>query len=165
MNKVTGLVLVIVIAGGGVAYGDSGRTAKKTARWDSVEALQQNALIEVGRANWAGADVCRVEKADDSELVCVAERPEGDARLVFPRDTVKDVWVIERAKNLHIERWIVVGIGVALVVAACVEGGVFGLAIVGTIVLGVEVSYFENSVWNQAPQPPPMRRRLVYSVP
>ena len=73
--------------------------------------------------------------------------------------------VIEPAKNLHIGRWIVVGAGVALVVAVGVGSGVIGLAFVGPIVVGIEISYFENFEWNRPPQPPRMRRRLVYSVP
>jgi hypothetical protein len=164
MRRVVGWVLMVICAVCGVAHADGGKASGKTARWEAVEDLLQGALVEVGREGWAGVDVCRVEKADDNELTCVAERPEGDARLVFPRDSVKDVWVIERAKNLHIGRWIMVGMGVALVVAAGVGSGVFGLAFVGPIVVGIEISYFEDFVWRQPPQPPRMRRRLVYSV-
>jgi hypothetical protein len=56
-------------------------------------------------------------------------------------------------------------VGVALVVALGVESGMVGLAFFGPIVAGIEISYFEHFVWNQPPQPPRMRRRLVYSVP
>jgi hypothetical protein len=58
-----------------------------------------------------------------------------------------------------------VGMGVALVVACGVSSGVFGLAIGGAIVVGIEISYFENFEWNRPPQPPRMRRRLIYAVP
>lgn len=166
MCRVAGWVLVVMIAGCGVARGaDGGKASGKLARWDRVEAISLGAVIEVGREGWAGTDVCRILSIDDMSLTCVAERPDGNSRLVFPRDTVKDVWVIERARNLHIGRWIMVGVGVAAVVAAGVGGGVLGLAFVGPIVVGIEISYFEDYVWRQPPQPPSMRRRLVYSVP
>ena len=163
MNRVTGWTFVFLLAVCGVAQGK--QPANKLSRWSAVEALPQDTLIEASREGWAGVDECRVESADDSALSCVAERPEGDARLVFPRDTLRDVWVIEPARNLHIGRWVMVGVGVALVAAAGVGGGVFGLAFVGPIVLGIEISYFENFEWNRPPPMPRMRRRLVYSAP
>jgi hypothetical protein len=163
MSRVAGWLLVFLLAVCSVAEGK--QPANKLSRWSAVEALPQDTLIEVGRRGWAGVDPCRVESADDSALTCVAERPEGDARLVFPRDTLRDVWVVEPARNLHIGRWIVLGIGVALVAAAGVGGGVFGLATAGPIVLGIEISYFENVEWNRPPQIPRMRRRLVYAAP
>jgi hypothetical protein len=102
---------------------------------------------------------CLVESADDSALTYVAERPEGNARLVFPRDGVRDVWAIEAARNLHIGRRIVVGMGLALVAACGV--GVFGLAVGGAIVVGIKIFYFENFEWKW----PSTRRRLVYATP
>ena len=167
MVKVASWTLVVVLAACGVAHAGGGgrKQPGKLSQWTSVEALQQGALIEVLPGRQAGSDLCRVESADDNALTCVAERPEGDTRLVFPRDGVLDVWVIEPAKNLHIGRWILVGMGVALVAAAGVGIGVFGLAFVGPIVLGIEISYFENVEWNRPPQMPRMRRRLIYAVP
>jgi hypothetical protein len=166
MVKVASWTLVTLLAACGVAHGADGRKQSgKLSQWSSVQALQPGALIEVLPGHQAGSDLCRVESADDTALTCVAERPEGDTRLVFPRDGVQDVWVIEPAKNLHIGRWIMVGVGVATVVAAGVGSGVFGLAFVGPIVVGIEISHFENFEWNRPPQPPRMRRRLVYWVP
>jgi hypothetical protein len=163
MCRVASWVLVVLLAACGVAHGK--KQSGKLSQWSGVEALPQGSLVEVGRSGWAGVDVCRVESADDRAVTCVAERPEGDARLVFPRDGVRDVWVVEPARNLHIGRWIMVGMGVALVVACGVGSGVFGLAFGGAIVVGIEISYFENFEWNRPPQPPRMRRRLVYAVP
>jgi hypothetical protein len=154
---------VVLFAACGVAHGK--KQSGKRSQWSAVEALLPDTLIEVGRPGWAGVDECRVESADDNAVTCVAERPEGNARLVFPRSAVRDVWVVEPARNLHIARWIMVGMGVALVAAAGVGGGVLGLAMVGTIVVGIEISYFEKFEWNQPPQPPRMWRRLVYAVP
>ena len=166
MVKVASWTLVVLLAACGVAHAKGGRKQPgKLSQWTSVQALQPGALIEVLPGHQAGSDLCRVESADDTALTCVAERPEGDTRLVFPRDGVLDVWVIERAKNLHIVQWIVLGVGVALVVAAGVELGVFGLATFGPLIVGIEASYFEFSVWRAPPQPPRMRRRLIYSVP
>jgi hypothetical protein len=164
MRRVVGWMLMVIGLVCGVAHADGGKGSGKTARWEAVETLSQGAVVEVGREGLAGVETCRVVSADDSALTCIVERLEGDARLVFPRGSVKDVWVIERAKNLHIGRWIFVGMGAALVVAAGVGGGVFGLAFVGPIVVGIEISYFEDYVWRQPPQPPRMRQRLVYSV-
>jgi hypothetical protein len=163
MRRVAGWTFVFLLAVCGVAQGK--QPANKLSRWSAVEALPQDTLIEVGRQGWAGVDQCRVESVDDSALTCVAERPEGNARLVFPRDAVRAVSVIEPARNLHIGRWIMVGAGVALVAAAGVGSGVFGLAIVGPLVVGIEISYFENFEWNRPPQMPRMRRRLVYAAP
>jgi hypothetical protein len=166
MVKVASWTLVVLLAACGVAHGADGKKhSGKLSQWSSVEALPQDTLIEVGRKGWAGVDECRVESADDSALTCVAERPEGDARLVFPRDTLQDVWVIEPARNLHIGRWIMVGMGIAAVVAVGVGSGVVGLAFFGPIVVGIEISYFEDFVWRQPPEPPRMRRRLVYAAP
>jgi hypothetical protein len=128
MVKVASWTLVTLLAACGVAHGADGRKQSgKLSQWRSVQALQPGALIEVLRGHQAGSDLCRVESSDDTALTCVAERPEGDTRLVFPRDGVQDVWVIEAARNLHIGRWIVLGVGVALVVAIGVELGVVGL--------------------------------------
>jgi hypothetical protein len=166
MGRVAGLVFVVLTAGCGVAHGaDGGKPSGKIARWDAVEALPQNALIEVLREGWAGADACQVESADDIALTCVAERPQGNERLVFPRGSVKDVWVIEQVKNLHIVRWIMAGLEVAVITASGVGSGVFGLVFVGAVVVGAELTYFENSAWRQPPEPPRMRRRPVYSLP
>jgi hypothetical protein len=88
---------------------------------------------------------CLVESADDSAPTCVAERSEGNARLVFPRDGVRDVWRLKRRGNLHIGRWIMVGMGVALVAACGVASGVFGLAVGGAIVVGIKISTLKIS--------------------
>lgn len=163
MCRVASWVLVVLLAACGVAHGK--KQSGKLSQWSAVEALLPDTLVEVLPEHQAGSDLCRVESAGDSALTCVAERPEGDARLVFPRDRVRDMWVIEPAKNLHIGRWIMVGMGVALVVAAGVGSGVVGLAFAGAIVVGIEISYFENFEWNRPPQRPHMRWRLIYSVP
>jgi hypothetical protein len=165
MARVAAWTFVVLLATCEVAHGDGKKQSGKLWQWSTVEALSQDAVIEVGRKGQAGVDACLVESVDDTALTCVEERPEGDARLVFPRDSVKSVWAIQPARNLHIGRWIMVGVGVAAVVAAGVGGGVFGLAIVGPIVVGIEISYFEKFEWNQPPQPPHMRRRLVFSAP
>jgi hypothetical protein len=166
MVKVASWVFAVLIAACGVVYGADGKKpSDKPAQWSSVEALPPDALIEVGREGQAGVDVCRIESTDDSTLTCVSERPEGDARLVFPRGTVQNVWLLERAKDRHIRRWIAAGVGIALVVAICVEGGILGFVTVGVLVLGVETSYFEDSVRSRAPQIPRVRWRLIYSIP
>jgi hypothetical protein len=104
----------------GVAHGADGKKQSgKLSRWSAVVALQQGALIEVLPEHQAGPDSCRISSVDDSSLTCLPEGAVSDVRLVFSRSAVRDVWVIEPAKNLHIGRWIMVGIGVALVVAAC----------------------------------------------
>jgi hypothetical protein len=166
MVKVASWVFAVLMAACGVVYGAAGKKpSDKLAQWSSVEALPPDALIEVGREGQAGVDVCRIESADDSMLTCVSEHPEGDARLVFPRGTVQNVWLMERAKDRHIGRWIVAGVGIAVIVAVCVEGGILGFVTVGVLVLGVESSYFEDSVRSRPPQIPRMRWRLIYSVP
>ena len=166
MVKVASWMLVALLALGGVAYGADGKVKSgRQSQWSAVETLSQDALVEVGREGQAGVEVCRVERTDVSSLTCVAERQEGNVRLIFPRDVVRSVWLLQRAKDLHIGRWIAAGVGIALIVAACVEGGLLGLAAVGTLVVGVEISYFEHSMASRPPQTPRVRRRLIYSVP
>jgi hypothetical protein len=163
MCRVASWVFVVLLAVCGVAQGK--QPASKLQRWSAVEALPQDTLIEVGRDGQAGVEVCRVESSDDSALTCVAERPEGDARIVFPRGAVRNLWVIEVTRDWHIGRWIVVAVGAALLITCGVEGGVFGLAIFGPLIVGLEVSYFEDVWRNPQPQMPRVRRRLVYTVP
>jgi hypothetical protein len=166
MVRVASWILIAVIAMCGVAHGADGKKKSgKRAEWGEVQALRVGEPAEVSRVGQAGVDACYVESADDSALICVGKRGGVDARLVFPRGAVQKVWVIELARNLHIGRWIMVGAGIALVVAAGVGSGVVGLAITGLIVCGIEISYFEEFEWRRPPQPPRMRRRLVYSVP
>ncbi len=165
MVKVASWLFWILVAACGVAYGANGKKpSDKLAQWSVVESVPLNALIEVGRDGHAGVDECRVESADDSALTCVAERPEGDMRVIFPRGSVAQVWVMEQVKDRHIGRWIVAGVGIALVVAACVEGGVLGFVTVGVLVLGVEISYFED-ILRRPPPMPRMRWKLIYSAP
>jgi hypothetical protein len=122
-------VLVVLLAACGVAHGR--KQSGKLSQWSGVEALPQGSLVEVGRSSWAGLDECRVESADDSALTCVAERPEGDARLVFARDVVRDLWVVEPAHDYHI--WISVAIGFALGAILCGGGGPGPLFVCGAI--------------------------------
>ncbi|HXC95632.1 MAG TPA: hypothetical protein VNU92_08015 [Edaphobacter sp.] len=162
----TSWVFWILFAACGVAFGADGKKSPdKLAQWSRVERVPVNALIEVEREGQAGVDECRIESVDDSALTCVAERPEGDMRIVFPQGSVEKVWVIEQVKDRHIGRWIVVGAGIALIVAACVEGGVIGFVTVGVLVLGVGTSYLEDTLWRQPPPTPRMRWRLIYSAP
>jgi hypothetical protein len=129
-----------------------------------VEGLPVNALIEVLPEGQAGTDLCRVSSIDDRALTCVSEQSINGVRLVFPRSGLREVWVIEPERELHIGRWIRIGIEVALFVAACVGSGTLGALIVGGIALGVEEKIAENPI---PPRPLRLHRRLIYraSVP
>ena len=160
MSRSAGWTLLVLLAVCGVAQGK--QQVSKQSRWGTVEALPQGTLIEVGQDRKAGVDVCRVESAGGSALTCVAERPDGDARLVFPRYAVRDVWVIERARNLHIGRWVGVAIEVTVVVAGFVGSGVLGGLFMGGLVLLVEGVIAEDGLPSR---PPRLHHRLVYTAP
>jgi hypothetical protein len=164
MGRGSGLGLMVLLVACGVAHGAQGQPAGGRDRWDGVQGLRVNALIEVLPEGQAGPDLCRVSSIDDRALMCVPERSVNGMRLVFPRSALREVWVIERERELHIGLWIRIGIEVALFVAACVGSGVLGGVVVGGIVLGVEEEIAENPI---PPRPLPLHRRLIYraSVP
>ncbi|HWZ01606.1 MAG TPA: hypothetical protein VNX17_11015 [Edaphobacter sp.] len=164
MGRGLGLGLMVLLVACSVAHGAQGQPADGRDRWDGVQGLRVNALIEVLPEGQAGPDLCWVSSIDDGVLTCVLERSVNGVRLVFPRSALREVWVIEREHELHIGRWIRIGIEVALFVAGCVGSGVLGGVIVGGIVLGVEEEIAENPI---QPRPPRFHRRLIYraSVP
>jgi hypothetical protein len=159
---------MVLLVAYGVAHAAQGQPAGGRDRWDGVQGLRVNTLIEVLPEGQAGPDLCRVLSIDDRALMCVPEQSMNGVgngvRLVFPRSALREVWVIERERERHIGLWIRIGIEVALFVAACVGSGVLGGVVVGAIVLGVEEEIAENPI---PPRPLGLHRRLIYraSVP
>ena len=159
---------MVLLVACGVAHGAQGQPVGGRDRWDGVQGLRVNTLIEVLPEGQAGPDLCRVSSIDDGVLMCVPEQSKNRVgngmRLVFPRSALRDVWVIEPERELHIGWWIRIGIEVALFVAACVGSGVLGGVVVGAIVFGVEEAIAENPI---PPGPLRLHRRLIYraSVP
>jgi hypothetical protein len=162
MGRDVGLGLVVLLMACGVAYGAQGQPGGGGDRWDAVEGLPGNALIEVLPKDQAGPDLCRVTSIDDDALTCVRDRSMNGERLVFPRSALADVWVIEPGRERHIARWIWTGIEVALFVDACVMASVLGAVAVGILVLGAETAIAENPM---PPRPPRMHHRLIYRAP
>jgi hypothetical protein len=160
------IVLIVLAAGSAVAQsaGDE-KPADKFARWDSVEALQAGQVVEVRSEHQAGPDVCRVSSVDDSALTCVTENRAWPVRLVFPRAALRDVWLVELARDRHIGRWIRIGIETALFITACVAGGVVGGSVVGVLVMSLEAAIAENPIPLRYPSAPRVHRRLVYRTP
>jgi hypothetical protein len=159
MGRDAGLGLMVLLVACGVAHGAQGKPAGERDRWDAVEGLPVNALIEVLPEDQAGPDLCRVSAIDEGTLTCVPERSMDGVRLVFPRSALRDVWVIELERERHIGRWIRIGIEVALFAEACVAGGVLGGMVIGIIVLSVEAGIAENPIPRRSLG---FRRRLIY---
>jgi hypothetical protein len=156
--------VLLVLAFTGAAHG-----AGRHERWKAVEQLAQGKPIEVQVQGLAGTEGCRLVSVDDSALTCVRERdPDADwdaasgARLVFPRASVRNVWLMGEASGWSIGRWIAVGVSVGLVVAGSVGGGVIGGAIVGGVVLAVWKGWYDVAQVSLSRQPPPLHRRLIY---
>jgi hypothetical protein len=165
-----GLVLVSLFATSGIAHAANG----KHGNWKSVERLALGIPVEVQSVGQAGVEDCSIVHVDDAALTCQREPdpnanwgPGDNARLVFPRDTVRDVWVIEPASNRHIAAWIAVAVVTGVGIAVCVEGGPEGALFF--LLLALPVAVFAESPQNPwpsmpapAPQPQRMHRQLVY---
>jgi hypothetical protein len=161
MGRDAGLGLMVLLMACGVAHGAQGKQAGGRDRWDAVEGLPVDALIEVLPEGQAGPDLCRVTSIDDDALTCVPERSMNGERLVFPRNSLRDVWLIEPERERHIGRWIRIGIEVVLFVDACITAGAAGALTAGIVVLAVEAAIAENPMPRR---PPRMHRRLIYRV-
>ena len=173
MGKLAGIALVLLMAGGGVAHAkDGGTRAAKFARWEAVEDLLPGVLIEV-LPQGLGWESCRVASVSDSGLTCTSESTQ--MRMVYPRNVVRDVWVIEPKGDQHAWRWIAVGVGSVVGGVACVVAGPEAFFLCGTLVAaGVAGVVLEpwpgRSGWGYpgpAAPPPPRRwhRRPVYEAP
>ena len=178
-----GWLLVFVVAGGGVAHA-SGRQEN----WKAVEKLAKGASLIVEEKQGAPED-CRLVAVDDAALTCDREPdpnvdwgPGAKARVVFPRDAVKEVRVWAPKPNWHIELWIAGGVGFALGGAVCavggpgviVECGALGALLVAALIESAESGPRYPWVWSPWPAPMPpsyparpreMRQKLVYRAP
>ncbi|HEV2644835.1 MAG TPA: hypothetical protein VGU46_00570 [Acidobacteriaceae bacterium] len=145
---------------GGIAHAKSAKLS--IADWKAVQQLAPGTEVYVQAGNMAGPDFCRVSSVDDSGLTCLEENYTQDARLIFPREQVQDVWVFEEAPNRHILRGIFALAGAGLLIALIVENPL------AAIVIGLPVLYVLEAAANDPfrpvppPRPPRMRRRLVY---
>jgi hypothetical protein len=167
MGKVLAWVLVLAMAGGGVANASGKKPASKLAAWDALQRLQPGSEIDVLAVDSAGPERCLVSSVDDGALTCLREYPANHARLVFPRGAVLEVRLRELAPNRHIGLWIAAIVSVGLEVAACVGSGVLGGVVVGAMISvgwGVALNPLPQPFWLPPPPPPQprMRWRLVY---
>jgi hypothetical protein len=164
MGRIAGFTFVILV-GCGVAFGASGgKQLGKDTSWDAVETLPVDALVRVLPEHQGGPDVCRVASIDERALTCVRENG-GDVRLVFPRDAVREVWVLGRARDRHVVKWVFVGIGVGLGTALIVANPLVGGAIVGSVLVGIESSQSGHGMQSPPPRPPRLRWAVVYQAP
>jgi len=167
MGKFAGWMLVLLVAGCGVAHAGGKKHADKLARWEAVENLLPGVLIEV-QPEGQGWDSCRIAAVSDEELTCTSESTQS--RMVYPRSVVRNVWVIEPRGDEHVGRWIAIGVGFVVGGVLCVPGGPAAFFVCGglgaVIVAGAVMEPRWNSGWGY-PGPagvPPRRwhRRLVY---
>jgi hypothetical protein len=164
-------MVLLVLAGSGVARADVQKKTAKVERWEQVERLKPGEEINVLAGTRSAPDLCLVASVDDNALTCLAEDVQSETRLVFPRSTVQDVWVIEKAPGRHVVFWIAVAVTAVLEISACVSSGFSGCATVGIVLAVMWGSAAIAVPWGEAlgqlwPQRPPrMRKRLVYEAP
>ena len=173
MHKGTVWMLVVIVVGCGLARGQD----KKHEDWTAVEGLVPDTMLLVQSGRHITPEACRILSADDTTLTCQRQRdPEAnwdkssDARLVFPRSAVRNVWVWERAPNRHILLWIGIGITAGLEIAALVTGGPQAGFFAGMLLAGAWAGAIASPFPIYSPYPPPpsgprMRKRLVYRMP
>jgi hypothetical protein len=156
--------LLLVLAFTGLAHG-----AGKHERWKAVEQLAQGKPVEVEVQGLAGVEGCRLVSVNDRALTCVREQDPyanwdaaSGARLVFPRASVRNVWLMGEASSWGVGRWIALGVSVGLVAAGSVGGGVIGGVVVGALVLAVWKGSYDVAQVSLSRHPPPLGRRLIY---
>jgi hypothetical protein len=179
MVERAGSCLLLVLAFTGLAHG-----AGRHERWKAVEQLAQGKPIEVEVQGLAGVEGCRLVSVDDSALTCVRKQdPNANwdaasgARLVFPRASVRNVWLME--PEGHERRfWIGMGVGFAIGAVLCAGGGpgtAFACAGIGALIgalIGLDAalqgpSRMPRPVYypQRRPRPPELHSRLIYQAP
>ena len=144
----------------------------KHERWQSVEQLAPDAEILVQTQGRRGPELCHFVSADDATLTCQHDKdldtdwtPASDARLVFPRSSVEDVWLWQQGSDRHIGLWIGVALSVAFEAWACVSAGELGAVAGLAILAGIWTAALESTPFSPPPRQPVMRRKLVYRMP
>jgi hypothetical protein len=174
MGKFVGWVLVAMACGGVALAAGGGKAGDKFTYWDAVESLAPGTEVNVLSGNQAGPDLCLVSAVDANTLTCLAEYSANDVRLIFPRDSVRDVWVIEPWRDRHIGLWLGIALGFFLGGAMCAElgpGAFFLCGAIGASIVVSAVTTGPGPLWlgypglRSMPRPPRMRRRLVYRMP
>lgn len=181
MKRFAGWILALVMAGGGVAH-----AGLRHESWKAVERLATGVPVVVEQQQ-GPPENCRVVTVDDAALTCERDPdpnadwgPGAKARVVFPRDAVRTVWVWEPVPDRHIGLWIAGAIGFALGGAGCAAGGpgpIVACGAIGALLAVAIVAAAEAGpmpyprVWWPMPAPSPpsypkrqreLRRKLVY---
>jgi hypothetical protein len=93
--------------------------------WQVVEKLKPGEDVVVRVATQQRFEDCTLVSVDDRTLTCQRERDPNvnwdsasNARLVFPRAAIAEVWLLQVAREKHIARWIAMGVSTAFVIAA-----------------------------------------------
>jgi hypothetical protein len=183
MGRFVAKVLAVLIVGGGVAQA-GGRHEK----WRAVEDLAPGVPVAVAQEH-GPTEECSVVAVDDAALTCERDPdpdvdwgPGARARVVFPRASVRAVWVWEPVPERHIGLWIASAVGFALGGAVCAVGGPGPIVACGALGALFAVAIIESAeagprypgVWFPWPAPMPpiyparpreMRQKLVYRAP
>ena len=162
------LAWVLLLAMGGVAQA-SGRHEN----WEALRKLSVGTPVLVQAGTQLRPELCELAKVESGVLTCDRVRdpeanwsPASGARLMFPRQGVKNVWVWEEDHRLGVGAWIGIVLSVGLEIGACVSSGGAGCAaMAGLIGVGWLTIACDPTWYVGPPKPPKMRRRLVYRAP
>jgi hypothetical protein len=153
--------LLIAVASTAVAH------AAKHDHWQAIEKLMPGKFVEVQVSGQPVLEGCRLVSVDDSTLTCQRERDPNanwdaasDARIVFPRNAVYAVWLIQAGPRISALQWVGLGAASGLLIAAYVGNPLAGLllsGVIGEVLWQAEAR--RPAHWQRQPQ---IDRRLVY---
>jgi len=155
--------------------------SRRSENWKRVKGLAPGKQIVV-ESSGQKPEECRVVAADDASVTCLRDpdpnvdwRPGDNARVVFPREAVRSIWIVEKAVNHHRDRWIAAAVGGALLGSLEAHSNNYmddtrkvaiGTSAVLGGLLGYGVAAFVDGLVDIGKPPGPSEhRRLVYRAP
>ena len=119
MVRTAGCLLLVILSA--VAH------ARTHTDWKHVAELAPGALVAVESFGKAGPETCRVLGVSDTTLTCAHDldpnrdwTPEEQARIVYPRTAVKEVWIWSD----HSDRRVLVSMAIGFAIGALSCSGI-----------------------------------------